>query len=150
MCFTYYHLLPIFTVGTCSGLPRGSQIIVTINVLDFSWDCVKDGCLPDWSVPHQELLSWSVLVLLICLQILVHLDCFSHSIKMEVRKPARWKTVKIHQNEHTPGYTIHGDCNGLCLSISLFIEGEWLWSKVYSFQLGWVKSSQVMYAKYAK
>ena len=32
---TYYHLLPIFTVGTCSGLPRGSQIIVTINVLDF-------------------------------------------------------------------------------------------------------------------
>ena len=43
-----------------------------------------------------------VLVLLICLQILVRLDYFSHSITMEVWKPARWKTAKIHRNEHTP------------------------------------------------
>ena len=40
--------------------------------------------------------------LLICVQILVRLDCFSHSITMEVWKPARWKTVEIHRNEHTP------------------------------------------------
>ena len=38
-----------------------------------------------------------VLILLICVQILVRLD----SITMEVRKPAWWKTAKIHRNEHT-------------------------------------------------
>ena len=37
---------------------------------------------------------WGVLVLLICVQILVRLDCFSHRITMEVWKPARWKTAK--------------------------------------------------------
>ena len=31
------------------------------------------------------------------------LDCFSHSITMEVWKPARWKTAKLHQNKHTLG-----------------------------------------------
>ena len=30
----------------------------------------------------------------------VHLTC---SVTKEVRKPARYKTVKIHQNEHTLG-----------------------------------------------
>ena len=42
-----------------------------------------------------------VLVLLVSVQILVHLDCFSYSITMEVWKPARWKTAKFHRNEHT-------------------------------------------------
>ena len=42
-----------------------------------------------------------VFVLLICVQILVRLDCFSRSITMEVWKPARWKTTKIHRNEHS-------------------------------------------------
>ena len=46
---------------------------------------------------------WGVLVLLICVQILVCLDCFSHNNIVEVWKPARWKTAKIHWNEHTPG-----------------------------------------------
>ena len=32
----------------------------------------------------------------------MRLDCFSHSITMEVWKPARWKTAKFHRNEHTP------------------------------------------------
>ena len=41
-------------------------------------------------------------VLVICVQILVRLDCFSHSITMEVWKPARWKTAKINRNKHTP------------------------------------------------
>ena len=49
-----------------------------------------------------------VLVLLICVQILVCLDCFSHSIIMEVWKPARWKTAKIHRNEHTPWLLVGG------------------------------------------
>ena len=45
---------------------------------------------------------WGVLVLLICTQILVRLDCFSHSITMEVWKLARWKkTAKIIWNKHT-------------------------------------------------
>ena len=38
-----------------------------------------------------------VLVLLICVQTLVCLDCFSHIITMEM-----WKTAKIYWNEHTP------------------------------------------------
>ena len=46
----------------------------------------------------------SVLVLLICVQILVHLNCFSQSITMEVWKPSRWKTGKIHRNDHTPEF----------------------------------------------
>ena len=46
-----------------------------------------------------------MLVLLVSVQILVRLDCFSHSITMEVWKPARWKTAKFHWNEHTPGIT---------------------------------------------
>ena len=46
---------------------------------------------------------WDVLVLLICVQILVRLDCFCHSITKEAWKPARWNKVKIHRNEHTPG-----------------------------------------------
>ena len=48
--------------------------------------------------------SWGVLVLLVSVQILVRLDCFSHSITMEVWKPARWKRAKFHRNEHTPGF----------------------------------------------
>ena len=44
-----------------------------------------------------------VLVLSICVQILVRLACFPHSITMEVWKPARWKTVKIHRNKHPTG-----------------------------------------------
>ena len=44
-----------------------------------------------------------MLVLLVSVQILVRLDWFSHSITMEVWKPARWKRTKFHQNEHTPG-----------------------------------------------
>ena len=40
---------------------------------------------------------------LVSVQILVRLDCFSHSITMEVWKPARWMTAKFHRNEHTPG-----------------------------------------------
>ena len=43
-----------------------------------------------------------VLVLLVSVQILVRLDCFSHSITMEVWKPAQWKTAKFQRNEHTP------------------------------------------------
>ena len=43
-----------------------------------------------------------VLVLLVSVQILARLDCFSQSITMEVWKPARWKTAKFHRNEHTP------------------------------------------------
>ena len=46
--------------------------------------------------------SRGVLVLLVSVQILVRLDCFSHSIKMEVWKPARWKRARFHRNEHSP------------------------------------------------
>ena len=35
------------------------------------------------------LVHWGVLVLLISVRILVRLDCFSHSITIEVLKPAR-------------------------------------------------------------
>ena len=36
----------------------------------------------------------------------VYLDCFSHSITVEVWKPARSKTAKIHGNEHTSGVLV--------------------------------------------
>ena len=54
----------------------------------------------------NALRSRGVLVLLLSVQILVRLDCFSHSITMEVWKPTRWKTAKFHQNEHVPGCLI--------------------------------------------
>ena len=46
-----------------------------------------------------------VLFLLIWVPILVRLDCLSHSITMEVWKPVRWKTAKIHWNEPTREYS---------------------------------------------
>ena len=36
----------------------------------------------------QEMQFWGVLIVLICVQIPVRLDCISHSITMEVWKPA--------------------------------------------------------------
>ena len=50
----------------------------------------------------MEFVLRGVHVLVICVQIHVRLDCFSHSITIEVWKPARWKTAKIHWNKHTP------------------------------------------------
>ena len=74
--------------------------VVTITGL------LSTGCLGFRYWLNKEvcfcILSRGVLVLLICVQIHVHIDCFSHSFTMEVWKPARWKTAKIHQNEHTP------------------------------------------------
>ena len=46
----------------------------------------------------KDIFHRGVLVLLICVQILVRLDCFSQGITMEVWKPAWWKTAKIHWN----------------------------------------------------
>ena len=58
--------------------------------------------------PNKLRILWGVLVLLNCMPIHARLDCFSSplfcgdSIIMEAWKPARWKTAKIHRNEHTP------------------------------------------------
>ena len=46
-----------------------------------------------------------VLDLLNFVSIQAHLECFSHRITMEVWNHVRWKTAKIHRNEHTPEYT---------------------------------------------
>ena len=57
----------------------------------------------------------------------MRLDCFSHSITMEVWKPARWKTAKIHRNEHTPGVCSFCwfECKFLCALIAFLIALQW-------------------------
>ena len=72
-----------------------------------------------------------VLVLLICVQILVSLDCFFHSITMEVWKPARWKTAKIHRNEHIPGRAFASDWLGN--SSIMIVYEQFSWSLVRIF-----------------
>ena len=52
-----------------------------------------------------------MLVSLVSVQILVHLDWFSHSITMEVWKPAQWKTAKFHWNKHSPGGILPGEAS---------------------------------------
>ena len=59
------------------------------------WPSLLHGCPPPSPHHAPHMCLFGVLVLLICVQILVHLDCFSHSLTMEVWKPARWKTAKI-------------------------------------------------------
>ena len=65
------------------------------------------------------------LVSLICLQILIRLHCFSHSITMEVWKSARWKTAKIHWNEHTPGIYSSFSHTHRNANIGIFVFTAW-------------------------
>ena len=104
-------------ITVCPDQPRPIRIRAVSNLSNGERKPRREN--PQALVKGKGVGPWGVPVLLICVQILVRLDCFSHSIAMEVWKPARWKTVKIHRNKHTPERP-----NPACLFL-LFVSVIW-------------------------